>query len=81
MIGRSLARMMDEGRCRFLGVGRQGDPCLNAEQVEALARAVPVAVRSEWEMPLPAVIQLTAPGRIGCTVPKLSRCMISPSNR
>ena len=33
------------------------------------------------EMPRPAVIQLTAPGRIGMAVPRLSRCMISPSNR
>ena len=30
-------------------------------------------VRSEWAMPRPAVIQLMAPGRIGCTKPRLSR--------
>jgi hypothetical protein len=28
--------MVDECRRRFLGVGRQGDPCLDTEQVEAL---------------------------------------------
>ena len=39
------------------------------------------AVRSECTMPRPAVIQLTSPGRIGTAVPRLSRCMISPSNR
>jgi hypothetical protein len=38
-------------------------------------------VRSECTMPRPAVIQLIAPGWIGCTDPKLSRCTISPSNR
>jgi hypothetical protein len=38
-------------------------------------------VRSEWTMPLPAVIQLMAPGWIACTVPRLSRWRISPSNR
>src|SRR5688572_23111633 len=32
-------------------------------------------------MPRPAVIQLIAPGRIGCSEPTLSRCTISPSNR
>ena len=32
-------------------------------------------------MPLPAVIQFTAPGSIVCTVPRLSRCTIAPSNR
>ena len=39
------------------------------------------SVRSEWVMPLPAVIQLTSPGRIAWVAPVLSRCMISPSNR
>jgi hypothetical protein len=39
------------------------------------------SVRSEWTMPRPAVIQLTSPGRIVSTVPRLSRCTISPSNR
>ena len=39
------------------------------------------AVRSEWAMPRPAVIQLTAPGRIACSVPRLSRWMISPSDQ
>ena len=29
----------------------------------------------------PAVIQLTSPGRIAALTPRLSRCMISPSNR
>src|SRR4051812_40781568 len=38
-------------------------------------------VRSECTMPLPAVIQLTSPGLIGAAVPRLSRCMISPSNQ
>ena len=38
-------------------------------------------VRSECTMPRPAVIQFTAPGRIGTTLPRLSRCRISPSNR
>ncbi len=38
-------------------------------------------VRSECAMPLPAVIQLTSPGRIGCSEPRLSRCRISPSKR
>src|SRR6185436_5489676 len=37
--------------------------------------------RSEWVMPRPAVIQLTSPGRIACSTPKLSRCMISPAKR
>src|SRR5215470_16371902 len=32
-------------------------------------------------MPRPAVIQFTSPGRIAAAVPRLSRCMISPSNR
>ena len=32
-------------------------------------------------MPRPAVIQFTSPGRIACSEPTLSRCMISPSNR
>ena len=39
------------------------------------------AVRSECAIPRPAVIQLTSPGRIAMAVPRLSRCMISPSNR
>src|SRR5271155_2992495 len=39
------------------------------------------AVRSEWTMPRPAVIQFTAPGRIGIAVPRLSRWTISPSNK
>ena len=38
-------------------------------------------VRSECTMPRPAVIQLTSPGLIAAAVPRLSRCMISPSNR
>ena len=38
------------------------------------SRAPPARVRSEWAMPRPAVIQLTSPGRIGCSVPRLSRC-------
>jgi hypothetical protein len=37
--------------------------------------------RSECVMPRPAVIQFTSPGRIACSEPTLSRCMISPSNR
>src|SRR5258706_4307308 len=36
--------------------------------------------RSECTMPRPEVIQLTSPGTIGCTTPRLSRCTISPSN-
>ena len=32
-------------------------------------------------MPRPAVIQFTSPGRIACSEPTLSRCMISPSKR
>ena len=39
------------------------------------------SVGSEWVMPRPAVIQLTSPGRIACSEPTLSRCIISPSNR
>ena len=31
------------------------------------------AVRSEWTMPLPAVIQLSSPGEMGCDEPRLSR--------
>ena len=38
-------------------------------------------VRSEWTMPLPADIQLTAPGSIRWTTEVESRCMIAPSNR
>jgi hypothetical protein len=38
-------------------------------------------VRSEWAIPRPAVIQFTSPGRIGCSVPRLSRWTISPANR
>lgn len=38
-------------------------------------------VRSEWTIPRPAVIQLTSPGTIFCTEPRLSRCRIAPSNR
>ena len=34
---------------------------------------------SEWAMPCPAVIRLSWPGRIRCTLPRLSRCRISPS--
>ncbi|MNT71307.1 hypothetical protein D3C72_2097790 [compost metagenome] len=37
--------------------------------------------RSEWTMPRPAVIRFTSPGRITISVPRLSRCLISPSNR
>ena len=37
------------------------------------------AVRSECTMPRPAVIQLTSPGRIAMSLPRLSRCTISPS--
>src|SRR5580700_5676340 len=32
-------------------------------------------------MPRPAVIRLTSPGRMAAALPRLSRCMISPSNR
>src|SRR5829696_3561043 len=45
-------------------------PCLNSD-----------GVRSECAMPPPAVIQLTSPGRMGCTVPRLSRWRSSPSKR
>lgn len=38
-------------------------------------------VRSEWTIPRPAVIQLTSPGTISCSEPRLSRCRIAPSNR
>jgi hypothetical protein len=32
-------------------------------------------------MPLPAVIQLIAPGSMSCCEPMLSRCIIAPSNK
>ena len=48
--------------------------------VRPLARSS-AGVRSEWTMPRPAVIQLTSPGTIFCSEPRLSRCMIAPSNR
>ena len=38
-------------------------------------------VRSEWAMPLPAVIRFIAPGVISSALPSLSRCMMRPSNR
>ena len=37
--------------------------------------------RSEWVMPLPAVIQFTSPGRMTISLPTLSRWVIEPSNR
>ena len=37
------------------------------------------SVRSLWAMPRPAVIQFTAPGRMGWRTPSVSRCRISPS--
>ncbi len=40
-----------------------------------------VSNRSEWVMPLPAVIQFTSPGRMSTCEPTLSRWVISPSNR
>src|SRR4029453_5290245 len=39
------------------------------------------AVRSEWTIPRPAVIQLMSPGRIAWNEPRLSRWTICPSNR
>ena len=37
--------------------------------------------RSEWTMPVPAVIRFTAPGSITISVPSESRWPIAPSNR
>ena len=70
---------MREGRGGLLMRGGQRHPGLYTEQPEPLAFGSG-AVRSECTMPRPAVIQLTSPGLIG-SVPRLSRCMISPSNR
>ena len=72
--------MMDEAWLHLLLGFRKGHPGLNAVHPPA---ALPDgrSNRSEWLMPLPAVIQFTAPGRMACCAPVLSRCMISPSNR
>jgi len=37
--------------------------------------------RSEWTIPLPAVIRFTSPGSITISVPSESRCRILPSKR
>src|SRR3954469_3061056 len=34
---------------------------------------------SEWEIPCPELMRLSCPGRIGWSLPRLSRCTISPS--
>ena len=62
------------GRDVAVAVG-QGGPQLDAVQDR---RAV-VGLCSEWEMPWPAVIRLSWPGRTSCTLPTLSRCSTSPS--
>src|SRR3954466_16096602 len=34
---------------------------------------------SEWEIPCPELMRLSCPGRIDWSLPRLSRCTISPS--
>jgi len=69
-----------ERRRRILERLGQRDP-----ELQAVAAVGPIdevlGVRSEWTMPRPADIQLTAPGSIRWTTPVESRCMIAPSKR
>ena len=64
----------------LLGILAAALPSRAAAQEEPPPRNAS-GVRSECTMPRPAVIQFTAPGRIATSLPRLSRCMISPSNR
>ena len=54
---------------------------IHRADLEITERIEPEVQTSVWLIPRPAVIQFTSPGRIGCSEPTLSRCMISPSKR
>ena len=77
--GQAVGAVVIEGGLGLLGFPRQPDPRLDAVRRPPSRRAR--SKRSECVIPRPAVIQLTSPGRIACSEPRLSRCMISPSKR
>ena len=64
----------------LLAVGKR-EPGLHSVEPCAAAGALLGGLRSEWTMPRPAVIRLTAPGSITWLDPTLSRWWIAPSNK
>lgn len=79
--GKCIASHVLEGRGGLFLVLRQRDPALDAEKLARgnLAGRGPRA--RSGTIPEPAVIQLSSPGRIGRSEPRLSRWWISPSKR
>ena len=76
----AASRQVSERRLRLLPITRQRDPGL--EPVQAVALSAPSgACARNGTIPPPAVIQLTSPGSMRWTVPRLSRCIIAPSKR
>ena len=76
----AFGNMVERGVNLFLAVG-QREPGLHSVESAVRRRARAAGQRSEWTMPLPAVIRLTAPGSITAWMPRLSRCSIAPSNK
>ena len=72
MVERRIDLLLAVGQARARSASRRSS---------ALPRGVSAGERSEWTMPFPAVIRLTAPGSITLREPKESRCSIAPSNR
>jgi len=68
---------MAEGGSNFFDTIRQSNPRLNAEKLGVLFSNFLGRAFRMSDMPLPAVIRLTAPGSMVCTVPRLSRYRIS----
>ncbi len=68
--------VLERGRVRE-AVARQRDPQLDAVQDRGRS---PRGDSSEWEMPRPAVMRLSSPGRTVWSDPTASRCRISPAN-
>ena len=80
MIGRSAApTFSNAGSISSLPSGKASQVCI--PNIGFPISRISSGDRSEWTIPLPAVIRLTAPGRIVWKVPRLSRWSIAPSNR
>ena len=83
--GRSIIGRLALGRCVKAGAtasccfGSASHVCMPCKR--RATRLSSMDVRSECTMPRPAVIQLTSPGAMLCTLPTLSRCRMLPSNR
>jgi len=67
---------------RAHGIAAVDGPYLKVRDVEAFRRVAGRSAgdSSEWAMPRPEVIRFSSPGRISCSVPRLSRCSTRPWN-